>query len=191
MERYGDPVLAEVLVALGECELFVPALQADFHGPKPVNAIVVVLIALSVLWRRRAPLGALIVYMLPVSVWLAVLYGPKSNLPSEPLFALLVLVYSAAVYTRRDRQPMVLAALVALFASEFALLIAGVKGVGNAVSGVAVIALSYLSVGLCAVDTRSPCRYSGGRSSLRLTVSGSLPRRSRGSGIESRASCTT
>jgi signal transduction histidine kinase len=144
VERYGDAVLAVALVALGESELFVPALQADFHGPKPVNAIIVVLIAVPVLWRRRAPLGALIFYALPTSVWLAVLYGPKSNLPSEPLFALLVLLYSAAVYTRRDRQPIVLAVLLALLASEFGLLIAGVKGVGNAVPGVLVIALAYV-----------------------------------------------
>ncbi len=143
VDRCGDLVLAAALAALGLCELFVPALKADFHGPRALNVVVVVLIAAPVLWRRRAPLGALIAFALPASVWLAVFYGPKSNLPSEPLFVLVVLIYSAAVYTARGRQWLVLMVLIALFVSELALLVAGVKGVGNAVPGMIVIALSY------------------------------------------------
>jgi signal transduction histidine kinase len=143
VDRYGNLVLAAALVALGLCELFVPALKSDFHGPRALNVVLVVLIAAAVLWRRRAPLGALVAFALPASVWLAVVYGPKSNLPSEPLFVLLVLVYSAAVYASRDRQRLVLIVLIALFVSELALLIGGVKGVGNAVPGMIVIALAY------------------------------------------------
>ncbi|MDE3131835.1 MAG: hypothetical protein KGL16_11845, partial [Acidobacteriota bacterium] len=142
VDRHMDYMLAAALVALGECELFVPALKADFHGPAYLNAAVVALIAAPVLWRRRAPLGAFVAFALPASVWLAAVYGPNSNLPSEPLFVLIVLIYSAMVYTARARERLVWLALSALFASEVVLLVAGVKGVGNAVPGMIVIALS-------------------------------------------------
>ena len=142
--RYGDLGLAITLAALGECELFFRALRADWPGPRALNTAVVVVIALSVLWRRRAPLAALVAYAVPASVWLASVYGPSSNLPIEPLLVLLILVYSAASYAPLSQGRLVAGAVGLLFASEVVLLVAGRKSVGNAVPGLALIGLSYL-----------------------------------------------
>ena len=139
----GDLLLAVALAALGLCELFVRSLNADWHGPRALNAIVVLLIASPVVWRRRAPLAALVVYWVPAQIWLDVLYGEHANLPIEPFLVLLILVYSAASYAAGKEQRVVVALLAALYASEVALLLVAMKGLGNVVPGLVFISLAY------------------------------------------------
>ncbi len=128
---------------LGLCELFLRSLNADFHGPRALNALLVVLMALPVAWRRSAPVAALVAFWVPVQVWLDVLYGAHSNLPVEPFLVLLILVYSAAAFADATGQRVVVAVLAALYASELALLAVGLKGWGNIVPGLIFITLAY------------------------------------------------
>lgn len=144
MSRYQDVALAAALVVLGECELFVRSLRTDWPGPRALNAVLVVAIALPVLWRRRAPLAAFVGYAAPASVWLASVYGPSSNLPLEPLLVLLIVIYSAASFAPSGHDRLVAGAAGLLFASEVALLVAGRKSIGNAVPGLLLIGLSYV-----------------------------------------------
>ena len=139
----GDLLLAVALAVLGLCELFVRALNADWHGPRALNVLVVLLIALPVVWRRRAPLVALAAYWVPTQIWLDVLYGQHANLPVEPFLVLLILVYSAAAYASEKEQRVVVAILAVLYASEFALLLVGLKGLSNVVPGLVFISLAY------------------------------------------------
>jgi signal transduction histidine kinase len=140
----ADWLLAGALAVLGLCELFLRSLNADFHGPRALNALFVVLIALPVAWRRRAPVAALVAFWVPVQVWLDVLYGAHSNLPVEPFLALLILVYSAAAFADPTGQRVVVAVLAALYASELMLLAVGLKGWGNVVPGLIFITLAYV-----------------------------------------------
>ncbi|MGN6474014.1 MAG: hypothetical protein ACTHK4_10270, partial [Mycobacteriales bacterium] len=50
-----DVALGVVLAVLGECEVVVKALNSDFPGPRWVNQVWVVLMALPVVWRRSFP----------------------------------------------------------------------------------------------------------------------------------------
>lgn len=104
---------------------------------------VVVLLALPVVWRRRAPMLAFVVFAVAGSAWLDALYGAHSNLPFEPFLVLLILVYSAATHVPAARQRLVLAVLGALYLSEFVLLLAGLKGWGNVVPGLVFASIAY------------------------------------------------
>jgi signal transduction histidine kinase len=136
--------LAAGLAVLGLCELFVRTLNADWHGPRGLNALVVLLIALPVVWRRRAAVVALVTYWVPAQIWLDALYGRNANLPVEPFLVLLILVYSAASYASAKQQRLVVAVLAVLYASELALLFVGSKGLGNVVPGLVFISLAYV-----------------------------------------------
>lgn len=139
-----DGLLAATLAVLGLCELYVRSLKADFHGPRALNVVLVMLIASPVAWRRRAPLAALVLYWIPAQVWLDAVYSAHSNLPIEPFLVLLILVYGAASVVE-SRAHVALAALVAaLYASELALLVAGLKGLGNVVPGLVFVGLAYV-----------------------------------------------
>jgi signal transduction histidine kinase len=142
--RLADYLLATALGVLGLCELSIRSLNADFHGPRVLNAALVLLIALPVAWRRRAPLAALVGFWIPTQIWLDLVYGPHSNLPIEPFLVLLILVYSASSLTEGRAHRTVIAVLAALYASELALLVAGLKGLGNVVPGLVFISLAYV-----------------------------------------------
>jgi signal transduction histidine kinase len=144
LDMFVEPSLFVALVVLGESELFVPALRAEFHGPRWINAILVIAIATAVLWRRRAPLAAFAMYAAFASVWLAAVYGPNASLPIEPLVVLLVLIYSAATYIATERERWVALVVGLIFASEVLLLVLGRKSVGNAVPGLLFIGLAYI-----------------------------------------------
>ncbi len=139
-----DALLAAALAALGLCELFVRSLNADFHGPPAVNVLLVAAMAAPVAWRRRAPLAALVAYWVPAQIWLDATYGPHSNLPIEPFLVLLILVYTAASFADGRAQTGVVAVLVGLYGSELALLVAGLKGLGNVVPGLVFVSLAYV-----------------------------------------------
>ena len=139
----SDALLAAALAALGLCELFVRSLNADFHVPRAVNAVLLVLIASPVAWRRRAPLAALVVYWVPAQVWLDVVYGAHSNLPIEPFLVLLVLVYTAASFVDGRAHLALRVVIAALYASELALLAVGLKGLGNVVPGLVFVGIAY------------------------------------------------
>jgi signal transduction histidine kinase len=139
-----DALMAAALAALGLCELFIRSLNADFHGPRWLNVLAVLLIAAPITFRRQAPLAALLVYWIPAQVWLDAVYGSHSNLPIEPFLVLLILVFTAASLLEGSRHLVVLAVLGGLYASELALLIAGRKGLGNVVPGLVFISLAYV-----------------------------------------------
>src|ERR1700674_1389205 len=128
LRRHGDLLLAAGLAVLGLCELFVRTLNADWHGPRALNVLVVLLIALPVVWRRRAAVGALVTYWVSPQIWLDAVYGRNANLPIEPFLVLLILVYSAASYASAKEQRVIIAVLTTLYASELALLFVGLKG---------------------------------------------------------------
>jgi hypothetical protein len=107
IDSYRDVAASAALAALGLCELAFPALRADFHGPKALNALLVILIALPVAWRRRAPVAALVVYWIPAQIWLDAVYDARSSLPLEPFVVLLSLVYTAAVFAETDARTIV------------------------------------------------------------------------------------
>src|SRR5436305_1452692 len=140
---WTDFALAVVLAVIGECEIVVKALNADFPGPRWVNQVWVVVMALPVVIRRRFPAAALVVFWLPVQVWLDVVYDAHSNLPLEPFVALLIVSYSAAAYVEAERLWVLYAVLGLLYVSELGLLVAGLKGLGNVVPGLVFISLTF------------------------------------------------
>jgi signal transduction histidine kinase len=144
LRLHGDLLLAAGLAVLGLCELFVRTLNADWHGPRALNALVVLLIALPVVWRRRAAVVALVTYWVPAQIWLDAVYGRHANLPIEPFLVLLILVYSAASYASAKEQRLVVAVLAVIYTSELALLLIGLKGLGNVVPGLVFISLAYV-----------------------------------------------
>lgn len=144
LSPYRDVALAAALAILGLCELRFAALRADFHGPWPLNVVIVVLLALPVVWRRRAPVAALVAYWIPASIWLDAVYGRNSNLPLEPFLVLLVLVYSATAFADDQGLTVVRLVLAVLVVSEFALLADGRKGLGNVVPGLVFIGVAHL-----------------------------------------------
>ena len=144
MKGLTEPFLFVALLGLGECELFLPSLRAEFHGPRWLDAILVIAIAIPVLWRRKAPVRALALYAASATVWLAATYGPNASLPIEPLIVLLILIYSAATFAAVERERLVALVVSLIFASELLLLVIGRKSVGNAVPGLLFIGLAYV-----------------------------------------------
>jgi signal transduction histidine kinase len=143
LHSYGDLLFAAGLVVLGLCELFIPALNSDFHGPRWVNVIVVVLIAQFVAWRRRAPFAAFAIYTIAGTAWLDAVYRANANLPLEPFIVLLVVVYTAASRAENRRNAAVAAVLAILAISEVALIPFGDKSIGNVTPGLVFIALTF------------------------------------------------
>jgi signal transduction histidine kinase len=143
LNSYGDIAFAIGLAALGICEIFVPALRSDFHGPQWVNVTVVVLIAQFVAWRRRAPFAAFAIYVILGTAWLDAVYRAGANLPLEPFVVLLILVYTAASRGEDRRNWAVAGVLGILAISELILIPFGDKSIGNVIPGLVFIGLTF------------------------------------------------
>ena len=60
----GDALLAAVLVALGQLEVWLQATEA----PRPLDALLLLACTAPVAWRRRAPLPALVLAIAAILV---------------------------------------------------------------------------------------------------------------------------
>ena len=125
--RWLDPVCAGVvLVAL---EIGVVA-GGHRHGPLGLNMLVVAAIALAAIWRRRSPVG----FLLVVAALAAVMNASLTPLDHSPLLAayvLLVPAYTVAAWQARRQAVLGLAFLLA--SAAFSELVAQHQPVGNLV----------------------------------------------------------
>jgi signal transduction histidine kinase len=119
-----DVAIVAALVILGQFEVWVT--RDGMHGPLWLNAIWLPATALPLLWRRRAPSATLVAVVLIVMVGQRGLYSWTEQAPIEPWLALLVAIYSVALYDSDRRQTVTLAAGAAfVFAFD---LIASING---------------------------------------------------------------
>jgi signal transduction histidine kinase len=118
----ADVVLAAVLAVYGLLDVF---LTHEWHGNKPVTAVVVMAMAVSLAWRRAAPNVTLVV---PVGglILLSLLYGGSET--GSNLFILLAATYAVALY---GRDPLIAAVVYAITATVHTGLTPEVHGVGD------------------------------------------------------------
>ncbi|MEA2445866.1 MAG: hypothetical protein QOJ12_3158 [Thermoleophilales bacterium] len=119
-----DAAIVAALVIAAQFEVWVTG--NGMHGSLVLNAIWLPATALPLLWRRRAPVATLVAVVAIVVVGQRGLYGWTLQAPIEPWLALLVAVYSVALYESGRRQTVALAGCGAfVFAFD---LIASING---------------------------------------------------------------
>ncbi len=96
-----DWLIALGLAALGLFEVFI-ADGTGLHGPTVANVIFFLAISLPLGWRRRAPLAVLGIVTSATVIAILAMYLSLEP-PVEPFLALLVALYSAALYGRGGR----------------------------------------------------------------------------------------
>jgi signal transduction histidine kinase len=117
--RFRTPGAVDVTVAL----VFTLALQLEIWiwwvpeemGPKPLAAVMGILLTLPLLWRRQAPLACLVASMSVLLVW-TLIAAPQGSL--VPFLTTLALVFSLAVHASTRRAAAGLAVSAAVFAVE-------------------------------------------------------------------------
>jgi signal transduction histidine kinase len=112
--RWADWLVALVLAGWAQYEIWVhPLFKGDdgIPGPRPVNAVLLLLITLPLAWRRRAPLA--VVSMVAAAGAVQAVLFDRSTQPSTQLWlAVLIVLYSVAAHTER-RDALLGGALVA------------------------------------------------------------------------------
>ncbi|MGH8960833.1 MAG: sensor histidine kinase [Jatrophihabitantaceae bacterium] len=141
-----DVLVAAVLLGAGLVDLYSGVLGGVFPGSRWVHLPFVIAMSVPIAWRRRWPLGTLLVVAIVQSIWLFGLYPLDQQPPFEPFVALLIAVYSASAYSdgHAARAAWVTVGLGVL--SDIPSLIEG-KPIGN-VAGPDVTLLIAFSLGL-------------------------------------------
>jgi signal transduction histidine kinase len=141
-----DAVLATVLLVASLVDLFTHALGGVYPHSTWAHLPFVVVTSLPVAFRRRWPLGALIVLAVTQSAWIYGLYPMDQQPPLVPFLQMLVVVYTAAAYSdgRAARAAWVVIALG--IGTDIPTLAVG-KPLGN-VAGPDISLLIAFSVGL-------------------------------------------
>jgi signal transduction histidine kinase len=111
---------------------------SGWQGPRPVNAVVVALLAAALLWRRRLPLSVL-TFVATATVVTSLAFGSSDS--STGFFFIVVAAYSAAAHATR---PFVAAAVLAVAIGVHDLRDPKVTGFADALYAATVIALVFL-----------------------------------------------
>src|SRR5689334_7834671 len=89
-----DLAIAAFFVVAQQLEVWI-WWDAGEQGPRPFAAVMGLLIALPLLWRRRAPVAALVAAMVVLLAW-ALISAPRGSL--WPLLTSLALTFSVAAH---------------------------------------------------------------------------------------------
>ena len=135
-------LLPALLAALAAWDIGIGGLGQRFVGGRLANSLLMALAIGPLFWRRRHPVAVLAVVVVACAMQPLVLYGPRTQPPAEPFFALLVAVYSAGSTTDR-RAAQRGAALVALSMIGFALPLR-TQGAGNVIPAELFLAGAWL-----------------------------------------------
>lgn len=110
---------------------FTPNDFFTLDGPRPLNTLFLIFVCLPLVWRRKAPLVALVVILVASYTWVLAFGDLKVEPPFEAFLALWLMVYTVAAQVR-GRQVLIAAALLVFgFLAEIPLVAAG-KPAGNA-----------------------------------------------------------
>lgn len=102
----ADIALAVLLAILAEVDAFV----GDWRGPHAVNAVVAPVMALSLAWRRRHPVGVLAFNVVGLSALSAAFGGSET---STLVFIMVAAVFSAAAHGEKPAATVVLSLVAA------------------------------------------------------------------------------
>src|ERR687890_744216 len=89
LDRGSDVLVSLAILTLGEAEVWLGGLPPGVAGPRAAHAIAALLVAVPVLWRRRAPLAALVGIWAAYVVWELALLDLAEQPPLQPFVALL------------------------------------------------------------------------------------------------------
>src|SRR3954470_853118 len=131
LDRRLDPLLAMAVLGLGLLEIWLE--RGQVAGPRGLNTVFLLLIAVPLAWRRRRPVAVLAVVTVGVIGGNYALYLPGDDQPPlAPFIALLLAVFAAAA--AESRRSMAVGALVAAWiVTEIPALVVGGQAVGNIV----------------------------------------------------------
>lgn len=131
----ADAGVAFLLGVTTEIDVFV---GSGWQGPRPVNAVVNVALAVALLWRRRRPLS-LLAFVAVAAVVLSLAFGASDS--STGFFFVVVAAYSAAAHAS---QPLAAAVMVAVAIAVHDLRDPKVASFGDAIYAATVIVLVFL-----------------------------------------------
>jgi signal transduction histidine kinase len=133
LDRVLDPLIAGALFVVGLLDIwvFTPSDFFTIEGPRSLNTLFLLLLCLPLVWRRRAPLAALVVVLVVSYTW-AFSFGDLTvQPPFEAFLALLFTVYTVAAQAAGRRVQIAVAILIVGFLAEMPLVALG-KPSGNA-----------------------------------------------------------
>ena len=131
VRKWTSQLVVITLGCLALIDIWVLPLPDGVPGPRPTNTLIFLLICLTLVWRRRAPVVVLFAVMALVGVQ-AVFFNPSFQNPAElfpfeSFLALLLSFYSVAAYSEQRRAVLAGAtAGVIILAVDIPRLIAGV-----------------------------------------------------------------
>ena len=133
LDRVLDPLIAGALFVVGLLDIwvFTPSDFFTIDEPSPVNFLFLLLVCLPLVWRRKAPLVALVVVLVASYTWVLSFGDLTVQPPFEAFLALWFLVYTVAVQATGRRVWIAVAILILGFLAEIPLVVLG-KPSGNA-----------------------------------------------------------
>jgi signal transduction histidine kinase len=133
LDRVLDPLIAGALFLVGLLDIwvFTPSDFFTIDGPRPLNTLFLLLLCLPLVWRRRAPLAALVVVLVVSYTWAFSFGDLTAQPPFEAFLALLFTVYTVAAQATGRRVQIAVAILIVGFLAEMPLVALG-KPSGNA-----------------------------------------------------------
>jgi signal transduction histidine kinase len=133
LDRVLDPLTAGALFLVGLLDIwvFTPSDFFTLDGPRPLNTLFLLLLCLPLVWRRRAPLAALVVVLVVSYTWAFSFGDLTAQPPFEAFLALLFTVYTVAAQATGRRVQVAVAILIVGFLAEMPLVALG-KPSGNA-----------------------------------------------------------
>ncbi|HSJ82934.1 MAG TPA: sensor histidine kinase [Acidimicrobiia bacterium] len=133
LDRVLDPLIAGALFLVGLLDIwvFTPSDFFTIDGSRSLNTLFLLLVCLPLVWRRRAPLAALVVVLVVSYTW-AFSFGDLTiQPPFEAFLALLFTVYTVGAQATGLRVWIAVAILILGFLAEIPLVALG-KPAGNA-----------------------------------------------------------
>src|SRR4051794_29324102 len=101
LRRWGPEVLlAAALVTLGQLDVWLRLAAGPYHGPRALSSVIAAVAGLAVLWRARAPLMAMGVVIVVVSLSRP-FFAHDTSFPQG--FLPLVILTASAAYYRSGR----------------------------------------------------------------------------------------
>jgi signal transduction histidine kinase len=133
LDRVLDPLIAGALFLVGLLDIwvFTPSDFFTIDGARPLNTLFLLLLCLPLVWRRRAPLAALVVVLVVSYTWAFSFGDLTAQPPFEAFLALLFTVYTVAAQATGRRVQVAVAILIVGFLAEMPLVALG-KPSGNA-----------------------------------------------------------
>jgi signal transduction histidine kinase len=146
LDRVLDPLIAGALFLVGLLDIwvFTPSDFFTIDGPRPLNSLFLVLVCIPLVWRRKAPLVALVVVLAASYTWVLSFGDLTAQPPFEAFLALWFLVYTVADQATGRRVSIAVAILILGFLAEIPLVATG-KPAGNAFPAWVFFGLTFIA----------------------------------------------